>query len=79
MFGIYLKSCFEIRGQNGSHKISPADLDSPRRDLSVCGLGFVVALLDFLRFFNARLQGEHASFKDSELSTAPFNNTPIKS
>ena len=45
LFGHYLQSYFEKRGQNGSHKLDQADLNSPRQDLSNDGLGIVVALL----------------------------------
>ena len=40
-FSLLLK----IRGQKYHSKIYPEDLDSPRRELFIRGLGFIVALL----------------------------------
>ena len=46
-------------------KIVTADLDSPRREISVHGLGFVVRSLFGLlaNYFCVRLQGEQSSFQ----------------
>ena len=48
---IYIFVCLGVhwkvvkkRNQNGSHNIHTADLDSPRREFSLRGLGFFVAL-----------------------------------
>ena len=44
MFGRYLESFLKNEVKMGQTKIVPTDLDSPRRELSVRGLGFVVAI-----------------------------------
>jgi hypothetical protein len=46
-------------------KIQTVDLDSSRQDLSVRGLGFVVAISTFLEFiFRVRLLGVQSSFSN---------------
>ena len=48
-------------------KIDTADLDSPRRELSVRGLGFVVALLVCSGIdFRVRLQGGQSSCSEND-------------
>ena len=48
LFGHYLESSFEKKRSKLVHsKLFPADLDSPRRELSVRGFGLVVDLTFF--------------------------------
>ena len=45
LLGRYLERYFQKRPKMGHTKIYQTDLDSPCQELSVSGLGFVVALL----------------------------------
>ena len=61
-----MDSYFENRGQKWSTQntnIVTGDMDSPRRELSVRGLGFLLAVLVFLRivFFCVRLLSVQSS------------------
>ena len=47
LFGRYLESYFEKEVKIDHTKMCQADLDSPHRELSVNGIGFVAALSDF--------------------------------
>ena len=46
MFKLYLESYFGKEVEMNFTKVVPADVNSPGRELSVRGLGFVVALSD---------------------------------